>query len=61
MKWLLFSSFLWPHLIKGAWALQFGKFLCERCALYGIIVAVCPHLPFISKELLTSFQGVLSV
>jgi hypothetical protein len=61
MKCLFFSSFLWADLIKGARALWFGKYLCERGMMYGIIDAVCLHLHFKLKELLISFQGVLVV
>jgi len=37
--------------MKGAWAVWFGKYLCERGMLYGIIDAVCLHLHFKLKQL----------
>jgi hypothetical protein len=40
---------------------RFGKYLCERGVMYGIIDAVCPQLHFKLKQLLTSFQGELNV
>ena len=61
MKCLLFSSLLWSSLIKGAWVQWFGKYLCERGMLYGIIDAVCLHLHLKLKQLVINFQGVVVV